>query len=278
MIKESCFLILLLSISMIGCKKNVTGPDTTTPPSNNGWKLVWADEFNYTGLPDSTKWTYDVGGSGWGNNELEYYTDHRSSNARVENGNLVIVAINEPFGGKQYTSARLVSTGTASWTYGRMEIRAVLPKGRGTWPAIWMLPTDWTYGDGGWPDNGELDIMEHVGFDQGVIHGSIHCHNYNGKINTQKTATIRIPDCSSAYHVYAMEWTPEKIDYFVDSVKYFTFANEHTGYQTWPFDKAFHFIFNIAVGGDWGGAQGVDNSIFPQPMFIDYVRVYKSTQ
>lgn len=262
---------------MTGCKKNTTEPDTnnTVKP---GYNLVWSDEFNYTGLPDSSKWTYDVGGSGWGNNELQYYTAGRLSNSRVENNSLVIESKKETWESNKYTSARIVSIGNGNWTYGRFEVRAKLPKGKGTWPAIWMLPTNWTYGNGGWPDNGEIDIMEHVGYDQGVIHGSTHCKAYYWRINTQKTATIKISDCSENFHTYAMEWTPDKIDLYVDSIKYFSFANEKKGYEVWPFDKDFHFVLNIAIGGDWGGAQGVDDSMLPQKMYIDYVRVYKLTQ
>ncbi|MEO8399820.1 MAG: glycoside hydrolase family 16 protein, partial [Ignavibacteriaceae bacterium] len=161
------------------------------------------------------------------------------------------------------------------WTFGKFEIRAKIPRGKGTWPAIWMLPTNWTYGNGGWPDNGEIDIMEHVGFDPGIIHGSIHCNKYYWRINTQKTATINVSDAQDEFHVYSMEWNADSLSIFVDSTKYFTFKNEHTGWQVWPFDKNFHLILNIAVGGDWGGHQGIDYMIFPQQMLVDYVRVYK---
>lgn len=236
--------------------------------------MVWNDEFDYSGLPDPQKWSYDIGGSGWGNNELQYYTENRTANARVENGKLIIEAIKESYGGMDYTSARLVSRQKGDWLYGRIEAYAKLPSGRGTWPAIWMLPTGWEYGS--WPKSGEIDIMEYVGYDPGVVHGSIHTEAYNHTIGTQKTATINIPDAETAYHLYAVEWTAEKIDIYVDNTKYFTFTNEHTGYTTWPFDKAFHILLNIAVGGDWGGAQGVDPNIWPQKMYVDYVRVYQS--
>jgi beta-glucanase (GH16 family) len=138
------------------------------------WQLVWSDEFNYSGLPDRSKWGYDVGGHGWGNKELQYYTERRKENARVENGHLIIEARRDGSESNEYTSARLVSKGKGDWTYGRFEVRAKLPSGRGTWPAIWMLPSVKSYGGGGWPDNGEIDIMEHVGFDPNVIHGSAH--------------------------------------------------------------------------------------------------------
>lgn len=245
--------------------------NTTNPP---GWQLVWSDEFETDGLPNASKWNYDTGGHGWGNQELQYYTAQRAENARVENGKLIIEARRENWNSNEYTSARMITKGKGDWTYGRFEIRANLPSGRGTWPAIWMLPTQWTYGNGGWPDNGEIDIMEHVGHDPGWIHGSVHTNKYYWKINTQKTAKIRVADAQTAFHVYEMEWSPEKIEVFVDSVKYFSFANEGKGWEVWPFDKDFHLLLNIAVGGAWGGAQGVDNSIFPQRLEVDYVRVY----
>ncbi len=185
------FIVTILLI--LGCKDNTTDPNEQ---NKTGWNLVWSDEFNYTGLPDSTKWDYDVGGSGWGNNEAQYYTFKRDSNSRVENGNLIIEARREIAGNNYFTSARLLSTNTGNWTYGRFEVRAKIPKGKGTWPAIWMLPTNWTYGNGGWPDNGEIDIMEHVGYDPGVIHGSTHTNKYNWKINTGKTSTIKVPDAT----------------------------------------------------------------------------------
>src|SRR5689334_11617702 len=151
-------------------------------------KLVWSDEFNTPGSPDNSKWSYDLGDGcpnvcGWGNNELEYYTND-PKNVRIENGNLVIEAVKESKGGKEFTSTRIVSKFKGDWLYGRIEIRAKLPKGRGTWPAIWMLSTDWKYG--GWPESGEIDIMEHVGYDPGVIHGTLHSDKYNHIKQTQQ--------------------------------------------------------------------------------------------
>ena len=241
--------------------------------SPSGWALVWSDEFDSQGLPDASKWGYDVGGSGWGNGEAQYYTEARTENARVENGNLVIEARREAYGGKSYTSARLVSRGKGDWTYGRMQVRALIPSGRGTWPAIWMLPTDWQYG--GWPDSGEIDIMEHVGFDLNNIHGTVHTKAYNHMIGTQKGATTWVGDATTAFHDYVVEWGPDRIDFYVDANRYYSFANEGTGSAAWPFDKRFHLILNIAVGGSWGGVQGIDDSAFPQRMLVDYVRVYQ---
>jgi beta-glucanase (GH16 family) len=240
--------------------------------AQHAWKMVWNDEFNYKGLPDTAKWKYNVGAGGWGNNESEFYTSNRLENARVENGALVIEARKEKWINSNYTSARLVTKGRGDWKYGRVEVRAKLPKGRGTWPAIWMLGSTNPLK---WPDDGEIDIMEHVGFDQGRIHGSIHCKKYNHVIGTQKTAITTVADCSENFHVYSVEWNAEKITIEVDGQVYFTFNNEHAGYASWPFDNPMHIILNIAVGGNWGGAKGVDDTIWPQQMVIDYVRVYQ---
>ncbi|PWT74992.1 MAG: glycoside hydrolase [Bacteroidetes bacterium] len=245
-------------------------PATSQTPASK-WKLVWSDEFNYTGLPDSTKWGYDIGAGGWGNGELQFYT-RQKENARVENGNLVIEARKEKWNNANYTSARLVTRKKADWKYGRFEIRARLPTGRGTWPAIWMLASTKPMK---WPDDGEIDIMEHVGYDPGIVHASIHTKAFNHVIHTQKTNTISVPAYADAFHVYALEWTADRIDILVDDQKYFTFQNPHKTYAEWPFDNQMHLLLNIAIGGFWGGTKGVDDSIFPQKMLIDYVRVYQ---
>lgn len=249
------------------------------------YRLVWADEFNYTGLPDSAKWNYDTGGHGWGNQELQYYTKNRKENAGVEKGRLVIEARKENREGMNYTSARLVTKGKADpidfgvssvgrygWQYGKIEVRAKLPSGRGTWPAIWMLGATTPLK---WPDDGEIDIMEHVGHHPGIVHASVHCKKYYHSIGTQKTATVPVPDCSQKFHVYAAEWDSDSIKVSVDGKVYFRFGNEHTGYEAWPFDNKMYLLLNIAVGGSWGGQQGVDDSVFPQKMEVDYVRVYQ---
>lgn len=246
--------------------------------SSNRWSVVWADEFNYTGLPDPAKWGYDIGGHGWGNKELQYYTERRKENARVENGILIIEARQDAWEGHKYTSARLVSKGKGDWTYGRFEVKAKLPSGRGTWPAIWMLPTGKDYG--GWPSGGEIDIMEHVGFDPDVIHASVHTKAYYHSIGTQKTARINVSTARSEFNVYAVEWTPEEIRGFVNEQLFFTFKNERltsatADFKQWPFDKPFHLLLNVAVGGTWGGTKGVDETIWPQRMEVDYVRVYQ---
>ncbi|HMH32805.1 MAG TPA: glycoside hydrolase family 16 protein [Puia sp.] len=236
-------------------------------------RLVWSDEFNYNGLPDSSKWNYDVGGSGWGNNELQYYTDKRLQNARVEQGNLVIEARKEDWDKNHYTSARLITKGKGDWKYGRIEVRAKLPKGLGTWPAIWMLGSTTPLK---WPDDGEIDIMEHVGYDPGVIHASIHCKKFNHVMGTQKTAVTTVTDCMDAFHVYGLEWDAAQITISVDGNKYFSFKNDHYDYDGWPFNQPMHLLLNVAFGGNWGGLKGIDDNIFPLRMLVDYVRVYAS--
>jgi beta-glucanase (GH16 family) len=243
------------------------------------WRLVWSDEFKEAGLPDPAKWGYDVGGHGWGNKELQYYTERRKENARVEDGRLIIEARRDGWEGHEYTSARLVSKGKGDWTYGRFEVRAKLPTGRGTWPAIWMLPSHREYG--GWPEGGEIDVMEHVGFDPDVVHASVHTKAYHHSIGTQKTAKIKVPAARKDFNTYVVEWTPAEIRAFVNGRHYFTFKNERltnsaADHRQWPFDKPFHLLLNLAVGGMWGGAEGVDATIWPQRLEIDYVRVYES--
>jgi beta-glucanase (GH16 family) len=271
------FFLLLAACSKGGGQQSPPPPvviDTT--PKDSGWTFestpYWSDEFSVDGLPDASKWGYDIGGSGWGNNELQYYTND-ISNAGVSNGKLVITAKKESLNGKNYTSTRLVSRTKGDFLYGRIEVRAKLPRGRGTWPAIWMLPTDWAYGE--WPKSGEIDIMEHVGYDPNRVHFSVHTEAYNHSIGTQKTATRTIETAMDQYHTYRCDWTPYAVRGYFDDQLVFIFVNEGKGPGKWPFDKKFHLLLNIAVGGNWGGAQGVDDTVFPATMEIDYVKVYK---
>jgi beta-glucanase (GH16 family) len=241
-------------------------------------KLVWADEFNYTGLPDSLKWGYDIGDGcpencSWGNNELQYYTEAKLKNARVEAGNLIIEAHREHTGTRDYSSARLVSKNKGDWTYGKIEVKAKLPKGRGVWPAIWMLPTDWLYG--GWPASGEIDIMEHVGYAPDSLFGTVHTARFNHILGTQQSKGLYCSTLSEEFHTYGIMWDDKKIEFLFDDKVYHSFANRKEGSDAWPFDLDFHMVLNIAVGGNWGGKMGVDTSIWPQQMLIDYVRVYQ---
>ena len=244
-----------------------------------GWNIVWKDEFDKDSL-DLTKWSREIGGHGWGNNELQFYTDS-DSNSYVENGNLILKAqvvpqgIGSSKGLRYYSSARLRTYGKGDWKYGRIEVKAKVASGQGIWPAIWMLPTDWLFG--GWPSSGEIDIMEHVGYDLGVVHGSVHTEAYNHKINTQRSSARKIANVDTEFHVYSIIWDKDKISFFIDDVQYFLFENDQQGnYKTWPFDQRFHLLINIAVGGDWPG--NPDNSTnFPRKMLVDYVRVYEKS-
>ncbi len=278
--KQNFFFLSIAVLNIISCSGN---KDESTLPRFEPIKVppkewtfdtapIWADEFEKNGAPDPTKWSYDIGGSGWGNNELEYYTDSRN-NSNVADGKLIITTLKENYGGRNYTSARMATRGKGDFLYGRFEIKAKLPAGKGTWPAIWMLPTDFAYGD--WPKSGEIDIMEHVGYDPNVIHITTHTLAYYFKINTQKTAIKTIPTATTDFHIYRIDWTPLAIKGYIDDSKVFEFDNENTGFQVWPFDKRFHILLNLAYGGDWGGAQGIDDTALPQKMEVDYVRVYK---
>lgn len=266
------FLITVLGMAGSVAATASTGQQTS---ASSGWKLVWQDEFDKPGLPDPTHWSYDVGGNGWGNQELQFYTAARPENARVENGHLIIEARHEPWEGLAYTSARLITKGKGDWHSGRFEIRARLPYGRGTWPAIWLLPTVKDFGDGDWPDNGEIDIMEHVGHDPGVVHASTHSRLHYWRHHNQRTATAQVPNASTSFHTYAMEWDAEEIRIYVDDRNYFTSRRDGGDWTSWPFTHDFHLLINLAVGGEWGGVNGVDNAAFPQRMEIDYVRVYQ---
>ncbi|MBB1282766.1 glycoside hydrolase family 16 protein [Flavisolibacter sp. BT320] len=263
---------------VFACSRQTVGSSASQPSASSQSDdrfestPVWQDEFSYNGLPDSSKWGYDIGGNGWGNNELQYYTAE-SKNANVADGKLTITAIKEPMGDKNYTSARLVSKNKGDFLYGRIEVRAKLPSGRGTWPAIWMLPTDWAYG--GWPASGEIDIMEHVGYDPNRVLFSIHTEAYNHVKGTQKSGEKNIPTAMTDFHLYRVDWTPDSIKGYFNNEQVFSFANEGKGSATWPFDKRFHILLNLAVGGNWGGQKGVDDSIFPARFEIDYVRVYR---
>jgi beta-glucanase (GH16 family) len=242
-------------------------------------KLVWSDEFDADGAPDPDKWDYDIGDGcdkgicGWGNNELQYYTD---SNAVVSNGVLRITAKKESVGGKQYTSSRMVSRGKQTFQYGRIRIRARMAgcTATGTWPALWMLPETWVYG--GWPDSGEIDIVEMVGYETDKFHASVHTKSYNHGIGTQKTGSISKSEAD--WHIFEIEWQVDKIRFAIDSNVYFVFAPEDVNNsEQWPFNQDFHILMNIAVGGNWGGLYGVDAAAFEgvgQYMEVDWVRAY----
>ena len=237
--------------------------------------LVWSDEFNNEGLPDTSKWNYATRGNeyGWGNNEKQWYTVAIPENAKIENGSLIITARKKAFGNKEYTSARLTTKGKGVWKYCRVEVRAKLPEGRGTWPAIWMMPEKNTYG--GWPKSGEIDIMEHVGFNPDTVFSTVHTEKFNHMIGTQVGKKAGLETATEEFHVYTMEWDENEIKSYVDGIHYFTFKNNLEGHESWPYDQPFYLILNLAIGGGLGGQKGIDDTKFPHNYEIDYVRIYQ---
>ena len=238
--------------------------------------LVWSDEFNVDGLPAASHWDYDTDRNrpGWFNNESQYYARARAENAVVSNGRLRITARLEDlssasdWGGQHFTSARLVTRGKADWTYGFFEVRARLPCGRGTWPAIWTL------GSGGqWPADGEIDIMEQVGSNPGRVFGTVHTLQ-SGGLGTG--AAVQVADACTSFHNYQLHWTADAIDIGIDGVTYYHHANPRAGSALWPFDAPQHLLLNIAIGGDLGGS--VDAAIFPVTMEIEHVRVFQTAR
>lgn len=238
-------------------------------------KLVWNDEFNGTGLPNPEKWGYEHGFIR--NGEKQFYTKERLENIRQENGLLVIEGRKEAWeenGQKaDYTAASINTNGKAGWAHGRVEVRAKVPAGRGTWPAAWMLgPSNdkvW------WPECGEIDILEYVGYQPETVHANIHVKKYNHSIGTGKGASKKIDSPETKFYVYSVEWDADKMIFAVDDEVYFTYENEKTGNDAWPFDKPHYLLLNLAIGGGWGGQQGIDDTIFPVRYEVDYVRVYQ---
>ena len=243
-----------------------------TPTTYTGYEKVWQDEFNGTSL-DLTSWGFDVGGSGWGNNELQYYTNNRPENIYLSSGKLIIEAKKESFQGREYTSSRILTKGKKEFTFGRIDIRAKLPVGKGIWPALWMLgkKIDQT----SWPACGEIDIMELVGKNPNQVHGTVHwgantaSHQYTGNAYTLATG-----DFSQKFHVYSLVWVLDKIEIFMDDISYFKFDRSRVGTAAYPFNEPFFLIFNVAVGGNWPGSPDA-STVFPQQMAVDYVRVFK---
>ncbi|SDZ26195.1 Glycosyl hydrolases family 16 [Variovorax sp. YR634] len=253
----------------------VNPPPTVSSGVPPGYALVWADEFAGSGLPDPGKWSYDTeaNATGWYNNELQYYAAERLENSKVSNGALVITARKEAltsapdYGRQAYTSARLITRGKASWTYGFFEVRAKLPCGQGTWPAIWMLGTNNTP----WPANGEIDIMEQVGMKPTEITGTVHTASTAGTAGNG--GMTQIADACTNFHNYQLTWAADSLSIGVDSVPYFTYRNPGAGKASWPFDGPQYLILNLAIGGDM--AEAVNDSIFPVQMEVAHVRVYQ---
>lgn len=226
--------------------------------------LIWSDEFNSPGAPDPSKWMYDIGAGGWGNNESQYYTN-RLENAIVSNGTLKIVARAENFSGSNYTSARLLTRTKFSFKYGKVEVSAKLPVGVGTWPAIWMLGDNFL--TAGWPACGEIDVMEHKGSDPNRIHGSVHYPGFSG--GNAVTATTLIQQANSTFHLYACEWSPQSIKFYVDGNLFHTVSNS----GSLPFNQSFFILLNQAMGGNFGGT--IDPNFSSATFEVDFVRVYQ---
>jgi beta-glucanase (GH16 family) len=264
------FMVIIVCMAACSNTKNIT--------ANKGWELAWSDEFNYTGLPDSTIWSYDTGGHGWGNNEKQFYIEKSIENAYVKDGKLNIVALKKDFEQLHYTSAKLTTYKKKSIQYGKIEVMAKLPGGKGSWPAIWLLPESIRTNEENWPLCGEIDIMEQVGKDPNVVHTSLHTKLYNHKIGTQISHHDTVKNVAGIFHKYGMEWTKAYIKFFIDDTLFFESYKGQNGRVTanegWPFDKPYYLIVNLAIGGDWGGE--IDDAIFPNTMQIDYVRVYKN--
>ena len=241
---------------------------------NHEYKLVFCEEFDYEGKPDSSKWVHEIGGKKWGNKELQFYTD-KLDNSFVQNNRLTIRAQIEKTGEWNYTSARLMTYGKHSWMYGRFEIVAKLPKGQGSWPAIWML-SDAIKKGSPWPYCGEIDIMEHVGRDPNKIHFSLHTGAFNHRVGNHKTFFQKFDAVSDSFHAYRMDWEKDQITFYVDNERIVTYKKEEGyGVDEWPFDQPFYLILNIAVGGTWGGL--VDDSLLPFEMEVRSVKVWQQS-
>jgi beta-glucanase (GH16 family) len=252
----------------------VPAPAAATLAVPPGYRLVWSDEFDQPGLPDPARWVHDTGmnKTGWHNREKQYYSHARRDNSEVRDGRLVITARLEElrqapdWGGQRYTSARLITSGKASWTYGFFEVRAKMPCGRGTWPAIWTL------GHGAWPATGELDILEQVGSDPTRVFSTVHTSSGSGAAGV--SGITQLPTACTAFHDYQMLWTPQRISFAIDGRVHHVYENGGAGAAQWPFDAPQFLILNLAIGGDLGGA--VDDAIFPVRYEIEHVRVWQA--
>lgn len=240
-----------------------------------GYELVWNDEFD-RGTTLGSDWRHEVQGPGWVNNELQTYVNGEQGGRRVTeitDGHLTITAFRA---GSRVYSGRVYAMENTGWKYGIFEAAIRLPKGKGTWPAFWMMPANNNFATNPWPRCGEIDIMEEVGYHPEYTSSSIHCQAYNHTIGTQRTAERLTAGSQEDYHIYRLEWTPDYIETSVDGVRLLRFDNDGKGnVSTWPFDKPFYIILNLAWGGDWGGAQGVDESCLPATMDVEYVRVFQ---
>jgi beta-glucanase (GH16 family) len=270
-------LMLIVLVFAFGCEKNgMEIPDECAHLRvEDGWVPVWCDEFDGVELNEE-KWTSLNTSWGGGNNEAQYY---HPDNIEVKDGMLVITAKKENYGGKNYTSGRIHTQYKGDWLYGKIVVRAKLPGGRGTWPAIWMLPTMNKYGT--WPKSGEIDIIEYVGYDKDRLHGTIHTEKFNHMLGTQLGTSLEYPGITTTFIDYSVIWSPGEITLYVDDFELTKFRytpefnQDVKPHQAWPFDQEFHLLINLAIGGNWGGVRGIDPDIFPVSMYVDYVRVYQ---
>lgn len=286
-ITRPILLIILLITALVSCSNDSNHNLTATPDTPNipdfdskgvpvGYKLKWSDEFDVNGLPNPAKWDYDTEANktGWYNNEKQYYSRARLENSKVQDGKLIITARKEKmsskpdYGGQSYSSARLITLGKADWTYGFMEIRAKLPCGVGTWPAIWTLGSN----DDPYPLNGEIDIMEQVGTEPSKIYGTIHNQSTIGTFGVGNSTTVE--DACTAFHNYQLTWTPEKLIISVDGVPFHTYLNDGKGIKSWPYNNPQYLLLNLAIGGEMAGPV-IDDKIFPVKFEIEYVRIYQ---
>lgn len=263
----------LLTLSICS---TLSAQETTIIPMPCGYtKLVFNDEFNNDGFPDESKWGYEKGYIR--NGEKQYYTVKRQENCYIKDGLLHIVALNDSAkvdgDVRPVTSTSLLTKNKHSWTYCRVEVRAKLPMCLGSWPAIWMMPNNSKYGS--WPKSGEIDIMEHVGYEPNNVHYAIHSEKYNHVLNTQKRHTVTCNTSYSDFHVYALEWHADRIDWILDGEVMYTVVNDEDVWDAWPFNQPFYLILNFAFGGGWGGYAGIDLKGLPQTYLIDYVRIFQ---
>jgi beta-glucanase (GH16 family) len=247
-------------------------PDIPNIPEE--WTLLWSDEFDYSGSPDPDKWAYEKGMIR--NDEAQYYTE-QIENAEVTEGCLVITARKENYGEAAYTSASVNTKGRFSFQGGRVEVRARLPEGRGVWPAVWTLGVNIDDPDVSWLACGEIDIMEFVGYEGDTVYSSVHTRDYGQSTGKGRSGLIKTERPFDDFHVYALEWYDNRMDFYFDDTNYFTCHRKGEGFGEWPFDFPQYLLINLAIGGSWGGLEGIDDAIFPVKYWIDYVRIFGST-
>lgn len=280
MARTALIALVLLAFASCGGSQTSTASRGTTPTTTKEWVLTWSDEFNVADgtAPDAAKWQFETNGNGYGNNEIEYYTS-RPVNARQEGGNLVIEARKETYTGsdgvtRDYTSARLNSAVKFEQTYGKFEARIKMTSGQGIWPAFWLLGND--IGTAGWPACGEIDIMENIGKEPSIVHGTLHGPGYNRELSLGGSYTLPSGKFADDFHTFAVEWEPDEIRFYVDGNLYETRTKAQIpSGGRWVFDHPFFVILNVAVGGDWPGNPDA-TTVFPQRLLVDYVRVYSA--